>query len=59
MGSGERSKMKNYIVCTVRLISSGWLNLEDLDVARMEEGRSASKILISKSTRMSSGQDCK
>ena len=29
MRSGEGSTMRNFIVCTVHLIYSGWLNLED------------------------------
>jgi hypothetical protein len=31
MGSGKGSIMRNFIVCTVHLIQSGWLNLEDWD----------------------------
>ena len=31
MGNGEGSTMRNFIVCTVHLILSGWLNLEDWD----------------------------
>ena len=52
MGSGEGSTMRNFIVCTVHLIWPGWLNLEDWagHVARMEEGRSAFKILTGKPT---------
>ena len=47
--------MRNFIVCTVRLIESGRLNLEEKlrwvsHVATMEEGRSAFKILTGKST---------
>ena len=28
-GGSEGSPMRNFIVCTVHLIYSGWLNLED------------------------------
>ena len=52
MGSGEGFTMRNFIVYTIHLIYSGWLNLEDWDwagyVAKMEEGRSALKILTGK-----------
>ena len=33
IGSGEGSTMRNFIVCTVYLILSGWLSLEEEDVA--------------------------
>ena len=44
MGSGECSIMRNVIVCTVQLIYSGLMRWAG-HVARMEEGRSAFKIL--------------
>ena len=47
MGSGEGSTMRNFIVCTV--IKSRRLRWTG-HVARMEEGRSAFKILTGKST---------
>ena len=31
MGSGQCSTIRNFLVCTVPLILSGWLNLEDWD----------------------------
>ena len=31
MGSGEGFTMRNFIVCTVHLLQSGWLKLEDWD----------------------------
>ena len=53
MGSGEGSTMRNFIVCTVHLIARmiksrrlRWAR----NVARMEEGRSAFKILTGKFT---------
>ena len=53
MGSGESSTMKNFIVCTihniVRVIKSRRLRWAG-HVARMEEGRSAFKILTGKPT---------
>ena len=53
MGSGEGSPMWNFIVCTVhlivRVIKSRRLRWEG-HVARMEEGRSAFKILTGKPT---------
>ena len=48
MGSGEGSTMRKFIFCTFHLIYSGYLNLEDCLVARMEEGKSTFKILTSK-----------
>ena len=45
MESGEGSTMRNFIVCTVHLILR-WAG----HVARMEEGRSAFKILTGKPT---------
>jgi hypothetical protein len=55
MGSGEGSTMRQFTVYsyTVHLIQSGWINLENYDgqVARMEEGMSAFKIVTGKSTR--------
>ena len=47
MGSGEGSTMRNFIVCTVHLIQSGWSG----HVSTMVEGRSAFKILTGKHTR--------
>ena len=41
MRSGEGFTMRNFIVCTIHLIQSGWAG----HVVRMEEGRSALKIL--------------
>ena len=50
MGSGEGSTMRNFIVCTVhRVIKSRRLRWTG-HVARMEEGRSAFKILTGKPT---------
>ena len=53
MGSGEVSTMRNFIVCTVphivRLIKSRRLRWAG-NVVRMEEGRSAFKILAGKPT---------
>ena len=46
-GSGEASTMRNFIVCTLHLIISRRLRWAD-HVARMEEGRSAFKILTGK-----------
>ena len=40
MGSGEGSTMRNFIICTVYLIQSGWLNLEN------KMGRTCSKIEV-------------
>ena len=54
-GSGEGSSMMNFVVCTkssphiVRVIKSRRLRWAG-NVARMEEGRSAFKILTGKST---------
>ena len=56
MGSAEGLAMRNFIVCTVHLIyllsviKSRRLRWSD-HVARMEEGRSAFKILTGKPTR--------
>ena len=54
MGSGEGSTMRNFVVCTVhlivRVIKSRRLRWAE-HVARMEEGRSAFKILTGKSIR--------
>ena len=54
MGSGEGFTMRNFIVCTVHLIIKviksrrlRWIG----HIARMEEGRSAFKILTGKPTR--------
>ena len=52
MGSGEGSTMRNFIVCTIhliRVIKSRRLRWAG-HVARMEEGRSAFKILTGKPT---------
>ena len=49
MGSGEGSTMRNFIVCTVRVIKSRRLRWAG-NVARMEECRSAFKILTGKPT---------
>ena len=53
MGSGEGSTMRNFIVCNspdiVRVIKSRRLRWAR-HVARMEEGRSAFKILTGKPT---------
>ena len=54
MGNGEGSTMRNFIVCTVhlnivRLIESRRLRWAG-HVARMEEGRSAFKVLTGKLT---------
>ena len=52
MGSGEGSTMRNFIVCTVNIVTMikyrrlRWAG----HVARMEEGRSAFKILTGKPT---------
>ena len=44
MGSGNSSTLRNFIVCTVRLIKSRRLRWAG-DIARIEEARSALKIL--------------
>ena len=53
MGSGEGSTMRSFVVCTVhlivRVIKSRRLRWAE-HVSRMEEGRSAFKILTGKST---------
>ena len=53
MGSEEGSTMRNFIVCTVhlivRVIKSRRLRWAE-NIARMEEGRGAFKILTGKST---------
>ena len=49
MGSREDSTMRNFIVCTVRVIKTRRLRWTGY-VARMEEGRSAFKILKGKRT---------
>ena len=46
MGSREGFTVRNFIVCAVHLTKSGWWSRE----ARMEEGRSAFKMLTSKPT---------
>ena len=56
MGSGEGSTMRNFIVCTIHLIKSRRLRWTG-HVARMEEGRSAFKILTGTPTgKMSIGR---
>ena len=50
MENGESSKMRNFIACTVHLIFSGWRLRWVGHVARIEEGRSAFKMLTGKPT---------
>ena len=54
MGNGEGSTMRNFIVCTVHLIIVWVIKSRRLrwagHVVRMEEGRSAFKILTGKPT---------
>ena len=45
MGSGEGSTMRNFIVCTVHLVIKSRRLRWAGHVVRMEEGRSAFKIL--------------
>ena len=47
MGSGKGSTMRNFIICTVRVIKSRRLTCAG-HVARMEENRSAFEILKGK-----------
>ena len=49
MGSGEGSTLRNFIVCTVRVIKSRRLRWAG-HVARKEEGRSSFKILTGNPT---------
>ena len=49
MGSGEGSSMRNFIICAVRVIISRRLRWAG-HIARMEEARSAFKILTGKPT---------
>ena len=49
MGIGEGSAMRNFIVCTVRVIKSRRLRWAH-HVARMEKGRRAFEILTGKPT---------
>ena len=54
MGSGDGSTVRNFIVCTVHLITARVIECRTLrwaaHIARMEEGRSAFKILTGKPT---------
>ena len=54
MASGEGSATRNFIVCTVHLITARMIECRTLrwaaHIARMEEGRSAFKILVDNPT---------